>query len=107
MYILKINFKSINKLNNLKQKLLKIKKLNKFKSIKINGFFKVKKKKKIFTILKSPNVYKKSREHFIYDNYNQKINIKFFNIFQLFSFILIIKKILSKDSIINLKILKK
>nr|WLM08651.1 ribosomal protein S10 [Nothophytophthora caduca]WLM08652.1 ribosomal protein S10 [Nothophytophthora caduca] len=106
MYILRITFKSIQKLNKIKQKLLKLKNKNKFKNIQINGIFQTKNKNKIFTVLKSPHVNKKSREQFIYKNYTQKIDIKFFNIFQLLNFLIIIKKILSENFIINTKIIK-
>nr|QUJ24018.1 40S ribosomal protein S10 [Nothophytophthora caduca] len=106
MYILRITFKSIQKLNKIKQKLLKLKNKNKFKNIQINGIFQTKNKNKIFTVLKSPHVNKKSREQFIYKNYTQKIDIKFFSIFQLLNFLIIIKKILSENFIINTKIIK-
>nr|UNW58694.1 40S ribosomal protein S10 [Phytophthora celebensis]UNW58695.1 40S ribosomal protein S10 [Phytophthora celebensis]UNW58696.1 40S ribosomal protein S10 [Phytophthora celebensis]UNW58697.1 40S ribosomal protein S10 [Phytophthora celebensis]UNW58698.1 40S ribosomal protein S10 [Phytophthora celebensis] len=104
MYILRITFKSFQTINQLKQNLLK---LNKFKTIKIKGIFQVKKKNKIFTILKSPHVNKKSREHFIYKNYTPKIDVEFFNIFQLLNFLILIKKILSENSLMNIKIIKK
>nr|WLM08638.1 ribosomal protein S10 [Nothophytophthora sp. 'californica'] len=107
MYILRITFKSIQKINKIKQKLLKLKNKNKFKDIQINGIFQTKNKNKIFTVLKSPHVNKKSREQFIYKNYTQKIDIKFFNIFQLLNFLIIIKKVLSENFIINTKIIKK
>nr|UNW58782.1 40S ribosomal protein S10 [Phytophthora ukrainensis]UNW58783.1 40S ribosomal protein S10 [Phytophthora ukrainensis]UNW58784.1 40S ribosomal protein S10 [Phytophthora ukrainensis]UNW58785.1 40S ribosomal protein S10 [Phytophthora ukrainensis]UNW58786.1 40S ribosomal protein S10 [Phytophthora ukrainensis] len=104
MYLLRLTFKSFQKINQLKQNLLK---LNKFKNIKINGIFQVKNKNKIFTLLKSPHVNKKSREHFIYKNYTPKIDIKFLNIFQLLNFLILIKKTLSENSLINVKIIKK
>lgn len=107
MYILRITFKSIKKINQIKQFLLKIKKLNNFRNIQINGIFKIKNKKKIFTLLKSPHVNKKSREHFIYKNFIQKIDIKSNNILQLINFLIIIKKILNENFIINVKIIKK
>lgn len=106
MYILRITFKSIQKINNIKKKLLKLKKINKFKNIQIKGIFKIKDKNKIFTLLKSPHVNKKSREHFIYKNYTQKIDVKFSNIIELFNFIILIKKVLTKNFIINFKIIK-
>lgn len=106
MYILRITFKSIQKINNIKKNLLKLKKINKFKNIQIKGIFKIKDKNKIFTLLKSPHVNKKSREHFIYKNYTQKIDIKFSNIIELFNFIIIIKKVLTENFIINFKIIK-
>nr|YP_010394823.1 ribosomal protein S10 [Phytophthora megakarya]AEP41626.1 40S ribosomal protein S10 [Phytophthora megakarya]AEP41627.1 40S ribosomal protein S10 [Phytophthora megakarya]AEP41628.1 40S ribosomal protein S10 [Phytophthora megakarya]AFQ02323.1 40S ribosomal protein S10 [Phytophthora megakarya]AFQ02324.1 40S ribosomal protein S10 [Phytophthora megakarya] len=107
MYLLRITFKSFQKINQLKQNLLKLKKLNKLKNIQINGIFQIKNKNKIFTLLRSPHVNKKSREHFIYKNYTPKIDIKFKNIFQLLNFIILIKKILSENSLINIKIIKK
>nr|UXG53563.1 ribosomal protein S10 [Phytophthora boodjera] len=107
MYLLRITFKSFQKINQLKQNLLKLKKFNKLKNIQINGIFQIKNKNKIFTLLRSPHVNKKSREHFIYKNYTPKIDIKFKNIFQLLNFIILIKKILSENSLINIKIIKK
>jgi small subunit ribosomal protein S10 len=107
MYLLRITFKSFQKINQLKQNLLKIKKNNKLKNIQIHGVFQTKNKNKIFTLLRSPHVNKKSREHFIYKNYTPKMDIKFKSIFQLLNFIILIKKILSKNSLINIKILKK
>nr|UXG53490.1 ribosomal protein S10 [Phytophthora austrocedri] len=107
MYLLRITFKSFQKINQLKQNLLKIKKFNKFKNIQINGIFQTKNKNKIFTLLKSPHVNKKSREHFIYKNYTPKIDIKFNNIFQLLNFLILIKKILSENSFMNVKIIIK
>ncbi len=106
MYILRINFKSVQKINQLKKKLLKIKKLYNFKNLEIRGFFKIKNKNKIFTLLKSPHVNKKSREHFIYKNYIQKIDLNFIDIFQLLNFLIILKKNLSKNFLINVKIIK-
>nr|UNW58737.1 40S ribosomal protein S10 [Phytophthora ludoviciana]UNW58738.1 40S ribosomal protein S10 [Phytophthora ludoviciana] len=104
MYLLRITFKSFQKINQLKQNLLK---LNKFKNIKINGIFQVKNKNKLFTLLKSPHVNKKSREHFIYKNYKPKVDIKFLNIFQLLNFLILVKKILSENSLFYIKIIKK
>nr|AEP41641.1 40S ribosomal protein S10 [Phytophthora nemorosa]UXG53515.1 ribosomal protein S10 [Phytophthora nemorosa] len=107
MYLLRITFKSFQKINQLKQNLLKLKKSNKLKNIQIHGIFQTKNKKKIFTLLRSPHVNKKSREHFIYKNYTPKIDIKFKSIFQLLNFIILIKKILSENLLINIKIIKK
>nr|AEP41608.1 40S ribosomal protein S10 [Phytophthora kelmanii]AFQ02316.1 40S ribosomal protein S10 [Phytophthora kelmanii] len=107
MYLLRITFKSFQKINQLKQKLLKLKKFNKLKNIQIKGIFQTKNKNKIFTLLKSPHVNKKSREHFIYKNYTPKIDIKFTNIFQLFNFLILIKKLISENSLMNIKIIKK
>jgi ribosomal protein S10 len=106
MYILRISFKSVEKINELKKNISKIKKIYNFKNLKIKGIFKVKNRDKIFTLLKSPHVNKKSREHFIYKNYIQKIDLNFMNIFQLLNFLIILKKVLSKNFLINVKIIK-
>jgi ribosomal protein S10 len=106
MYTLRLTFKSTNNINNLKQKLLKLKQLNNFKNIKLKGLYQIKNKKKIFTVLRSPHVNKKSREHFIYKNYIKKIDIQFFNLFELFNFLIIIKKVLTENLIIQSKIIK-
>ncbi len=106
MYTLRITFKSITKLNNLKKFLLKLKQIKSFKNIKINGLFNIKKKDKIFTVLKSPHVNKKSREHFIYKNYNQKIDVNFDNFYQLLDFLFIIKKTIKKNFLLQTKIIK-
>nr|AXU39010.1 ribosomal protein S10 [Phytophthora pseudotsugae] len=107
MYLLRITFKSFQKINQLKQNLLKLKKINKLKNIQIQGIFQTKNKNKIFTLLKSPHVNKKSREHFIIKNYTPKIDIKFKKFFQLLNFLILIKKILSENVLTNIKILKK
>nr|AEP41701.1 40S ribosomal protein S10 [Phytophthora siskiyouensis]AEP41702.1 40S ribosomal protein S10 [Phytophthora siskiyouensis]AEP41703.1 40S ribosomal protein S10 [Phytophthora siskiyouensis]AEP41704.1 40S ribosomal protein S10 [Phytophthora siskiyouensis] len=107
MYLLRITFKSFQKINQLKQNLLKLKKINKLKNIQISGIFQTKNKNKIFTLLKSPHVNKKSREHFIYKSFTPKIDIKFKNIFQLLNFIILIKKNLSENLLMNIKIIKK
>nr|AFQ02252.1 40S ribosomal protein S10 [Phytophthora cf. citrophthora 2 FM-2012] len=107
MYLLRITFKSFQKINQLKQNLLKLKKINKLKNIQISGIFQTKNKNKIFTLLRSPHVNKKSREHFIYKNFTPKIDIKFKNIFQLLNFIILIKKNLSENLLMNVKIIKK
>nr|AFQ02330.1 40S ribosomal protein S10 [Phytophthora mengei] len=107
MYLLRITFKSFQKINQLKQNLLKLKNINKLKNIQVSGIFQTKNKNKIFTLLRSPHVNKKSREHFIYKNFTPKIDIKFKNIFQLLNFIILIKKILSENLLMNIKIIKK
>uniref|UniRef100_G4X6H4 40S ribosomal protein S10 n=1 Tax=Phytophthora botryosa TaxID=129348 RepID=G4X6H4_9STRA len=107
MYLLRITFKSFQKINQLKQNLLKLKKINKLKNIQISGIFQTKNKNKIFTLLKSPHVNKKSREHFINKSFKPKIDIQFKNIFQLLNFIILIKKKLSENLLINIKIIKK
>nr|YP_009420734.1 ribosomal protein S10 [Phytophthora nicotianae]DAZ88476.1 TPA_asm: ribosomal protein S10 [Phytophthora nicotianae P1976]DAZ88909.1 TPA_asm: ribosomal protein S10 [Phytophthora nicotianae CJ01A1]AEP41642.1 40S ribosomal protein S10 [Phytophthora nicotianae]AEP41643.1 40S ribosomal protein S10 [Phytophthora nicotianae]AEP41644.1 40S ribosomal protein S10 [Phytophthora nicotianae] len=107
MYLLRITFNSFQKIKQLKQNLLKLKKINKLKNIQIHGIFQTKNKNKIFTVLKSPHVNKKAREHFIIKNYTPKIDIKFKNIFQLLNFLILIKKIFSENILMNIKIIKK
>jgi ribosomal protein S10 len=107
MYILRITIHSAKNQNNIKKLLLKTKKQHHFNFFKIKGIFKNKQKNKIFTVLKSPHVNKKSREHFIYKKYSQKIDIYFLNIFNLFNFLLAIKGFINKNNIIKTKIIKK
>ena len=107
MYLLRITFQSFQKINQLKKKLIILKKSQKIKNMQIPGLFQVKLKKKIFTLLKSPHVNKKSREHFIYTKYLPKIEIKFKNILQLLNFVILIKKYLSENFLLNVKIIKK
>lgn len=106
MYILRITLKSIQNQKDIKQKILKLKNIKNFKNIKLKGFFQIKNKDKIFTLLRSPHVNKKSREHFIYKNYNQKIDIEFKNFFQLLDFLIIIKKTLTENFVVKTKIIK-
>nr|AVN67195.1 ribosomal protein S10 [Perofascia sp.] len=107
MYLLRITFKSFQKINQLKQKLIKLKKINRLKHPAMIKIFQVAKKKKIFTILKSPHVNKKSREHFLYIKYVPKIDVNFKNIFQLLNYIILVKKTLSENTLIHFKIIKK
>lgn len=107
MYLLRITFQSFKKIDQLKKKLIILKKSQKIKNLQIPGLFQVKLKKKIFTLLKSPHVNKKSREHFIYTKYLPKIEIKFKNILQLLNFVILIKKYLSENFLLNVKIIKK
>lgn len=107
MYLLRITFQSFKKIDQLKKKLIILKKSHKIKNTQIPGLFQVKLKKKIFTLLKSPHVNKKSREHFIYNKYLPKIEIKFKNILQLLNFLILIKKYLSENFLLNVKIIKK
>lgn len=107
MYYLRITFQSFKKINHLKQKLITLKKNTKLKNIQIPGIFKTKLKKKIFTLLKSPHVNKKAREQFLYTKYLSKVEIKFKTIFQLFNFLILVKKYLSENLLLNIKIIKK
>lgn len=44
MYLLRITLKSIKNQNNIKQNILKLKKINNFQNIEIKGLFQIKKK---------------------------------------------------------------
>jgi ribosomal protein S10 len=94
MYILRISFQSVQK-------------INQFKNIKITNFFNIKKNKKIFTVLKSPHVNKKSREHFIYKNYTKKVDLSFHSIYHLINFLILLKKKLNDKFLIKTRIIKK
>ena len=107
MYLLRITFQSFQKPNQIKQKLILLKKRYKLKNIRINGLFQIKQKKKIFTLLKSTHVNKKSREHFIYKKYSLKTEIKFKKFLQLINFLILIKKSFSENLLITTKIIKK
>ena len=103
-YILNITIKNIKANNNLIKNLHFLKKNNKINNITI---FKTKNTDKIITLLRSPHIYKKSREQFLYKNFKIKIEITFDNFIQLFNFILILQKIVIKNDFINIKIIKK
>lgn len=94
------NFKLINKILN------KLTKINLFKQTKINLVNLPVSKKKIFTVLKSPHVYKKSREQFKYVTYKRKIIINSIDINTLLYIDMIFKNSVSKDLSINSKLIK-
>lgn len=106
MYLLKITIKSLKNIL-IKNILIKLKHNYNFKNIKIIGPIKKKEKKKIFTILRSPHVYKKSREHFIYNNITNSFYIYNKNINNLFLFLIILKHILPENILLKIKIIKK
>lgn len=107
IYILRITFKTIKSYNNLQKNIKILIKKKKFKKILIKGFYKIKNKNKIFTLLKSPHIFKKSREHFIYKNFINKIDIQFNNIIILLNCIIFINKLFINNKMINIKIIKK
>ena len=100
MYILRVSFKTIKRTKKIKNELINLKK------IKIKGNFNIKNKNKIFTLLRSPHVNKKSREHFIFRSHIQKKEIEFHNIIELFNFLINLKKKLTKNFLIDFKIIK-
>ena len=112
MYTLQLTFQSYKPFQNLQKKLIQIfkkLKITKFKSnkIKISGQINIKKKKKIFTVLKSPHVNKKSREHFRFEMFKQTFLINSNNFYFLFFILLIIKKIFSSNILLVSSIHKK
>jgi ribosomal protein S10 len=104
MYIIKLKIKSFKHINNFKQYLLKI---NNNNSFQFKNNIKLKTKNKIFTVLKSPHVNKKSREQFSFNIIKENFYISHNNLFSLINFLIIIKKIIPKNLLLNIKILKK
>ena len=103
MYLLRITLKSIQKIKPLPKKIY----LNKKKKfIKINTIFNIKQKKKIFTVLRSPHINKKSREQFLYRNSIKKLEFYYKNSFLLFNHLIFIKKKLSEKFLTQIKIIK-
>lgn len=104
-YILNITIKKIKtNNNNLTKKITFLKKEYKIKNINI---FKTKNKNKIITLLRSPHIYKKSREQFIYKNFSLHFKISFKTFTQLLTFIFILQKVLIQNNYLNIKITKK
>lgn len=106
MYTLKITIKSLQNIRNIQSYLIKIKQFFKNKNILITGNISQKKKNTIYTILRSPHVYKKSREHFNYNFYKQTFYILNSNIYILIYFSIIIKKILPQNILLKIKLKK-
>lgn len=109
MYILKITIKSLKNINNLKIKYLylyKIKQFLKNKNIKLKGNIQQKKKKNIYTVLRSPHVNKKSMEHFSYNYYNKNFYVSNNNFYTLIYFSIILRKILPHNTLLKMKIKK-
>jgi ribosomal protein S10 len=109
MYTLKIRIKSLKNIDNLKIKYLylyKIKQFLKNRDIKLKGNIQQKKKKKIFTVLKSPHVNKKSMEHFNYNLYYKNFYILNKNFYTLIYFSIILKKILPQNVLLTMQIKK-
>lgn len=107
MYILKITFQTLQYNKQLRRQILQLKKNYKFNKIKISGIISIKKRKKIFTVLKSPNINKKSREQFSFQNYNQKIEIKSYKILELLNILITIKSIIIQNTLFKIKIIKR
>ena len=111
MYSLKLTIKSLKNLNKLFIKFRYLYKIKQFlkiknKNIKITGNIPFKKKNIIYTVLRSPHVYKKSREHFNYNYYKQTFNILSYNVFDLIHILIIFKKILSQNLLLKIKLQK-
>lgn len=108
MYILQVKLQTYN--NKHFKKLKKILKFFIKKQIltrkNINYIILPKNKKKIFTVLKSPHVHKKSRESFKYTKYQRTLKISNKYILNLLYINYIIRNFVSKDFLYNSKILK-
>ncbi len=101
MYRLQIQIQNFKNLKNIQNKLIKIKKNLKIKN-KI--FIIIKKKKKNYTLLRSPHVNKKSREQFIFQKYKINCYICDLNLYKLLNFLVIFKHF--KYCIINTQLTK-
>ena len=106
MYTLKLTIKSLQNLKNIKIYLYKIKQFLKNKNIIIKGNISQKKKNTIYTVLRSPHVYKKSQEHFNYNYYKQTFYILNNNLYILIYFLIMIKKIIPQNVLLKTKIKK-
>nr|YP_008475388.1 ribosomal protein S10 [Thraustotheca clavata]AGS55534.1 ribosomal protein S10 [Thraustotheca clavata] len=105
MYTLKLTIKSLQNLKNIKFLLHKIQQFLKNKNILIKGNIS-QKKNTIYTVLRSPHVYKKSQEHFNYNYYKQTFHILNHNLYILIYFLIIIKKIIPQNVLLKTKIKK-
>lgn len=101
MYRLQIQIQDFKNLKNIQNKLIKLQKNLK---IKDKIFIIIKKKKKIYTLLRSPHVNKKSREQFIFQKYKINYYICDLNLYKLLNFLVIIKHF--KFCIVNTKLIK-
>jgi len=107
MYTLKLTTQSLQKQNNFSKKyLLRIKHFFKNKNILISGNIQKKIKNKKYTVLKSPHVNKKSREHFNFHTYKQTFYILDKNLNNLINFLIIFKKIIPKNLLLAIQIIK-
>ena len=108
MYSLKLTIKSLQNLKKLaiRYRFLKIKKFFKKKYIKIQGIIPFKKKNIIYTVLRSPHVNKKSREHFNYNYYKQSFHIISSKIYNLIHILVVFRKILPKNLLLKVQLNK-
>lgn len=81
-YKLEITLKNFspNNFSQVRLILTKLKQLHFFNKITIHTQQLPTSKKKLFTVLKSPHVYKKSREQFLFKTFTRKIIIKNFSL---------------------------
>ena len=68
--------------------------------------FKQKKKNTKYTVLRSPHVNKKSREHFNFHIYKQTFYILNNNLDILINFLIIFRKIIPKNLLLTIQIIK-
>ena len=105
-FTLKIKFTTNIQENNTEKKILKLINIQN-KNVKIKSVYNIKNRNKIFTLLRSPHVNKKSMEHFIYKNTSQRITIDIFTFLEAFNMLIFIKKMLGKNLEMNFTIIKK
>ena len=109
MYSLKLTIKSLQNLNKLDIRykyLLKIRYFFNKKYTKVLGNIPYKKKIKIYTILRSPHIYKKSREHFNYNYYKQCFYLLGLRFYDLIHILIVLKKILPQNLLLKIQIQK-
>ncbi len=98
MYQLHLKFKSFKPLKILKLKKLRTK-LNLKKLLSISNAISPIKKKKLFVVLRSPHVNKKSREHFSFETYTTNYYVQSKNLRALLTYLTFAKKFIQEDGI--------
>lgn len=98
MYQLHLKFKSFKPLKILKLKKLR-NKLNLKKLLSISNSISPIKKKKLFVVLRSPHVNKKSREHFSFETFATNYYVQSKNLRTLLTYLIFAKKFIQTDGI--------
>lgn len=110
MYSLKLTIKSLQNLKKMEIRyryLLKIIYLLRKKSIMLlSNNVPYKKKNTIYTVLRSPHVYKKSMEHFNYNYYKQTFYLVGLHYHEIMHILIIFKKILPQNLLLKIQLQK-
>lgn len=106
MYTLKITIQSFQNIQNIQKYLKSIQHFLKIKNLNIKTNIKTNQKNKIYTVLRSPHVNKKSREQFNFNFFKQTIYISYSSLYILFNFLIIFKKILPTNTLIKVQVIK-